>query len=283
MGRPVNSKYFGNTHTHSINVTAWTKYDTAGNAGFIAAQNSDRRFRCTTATGTDMCVLVNGAPAAAGEMSLQAFPIAGSGATATANLAIVSATVVNGGANFATGDTLTVYGGTLAPGANAAVLTVTGNANGAITTVSVTNEAAQNYLALPAMTDANVSATSGNGNISLTSFDLVAGVGSVVLDTAGTGYVAPVIVAFSGGGGSGASGTANIDGNGNITSVSLTANGSLYTSAPTVTFESEGNPLYIQRLSNKRVITFGNVAYPWLPKGVPATDTNATFVYLDTK
>jgi FtsP/CotA-like multicopper oxidase with cupredoxin domain len=56
---------------------------------------------------------------------------------------------------------------------------------------------------------------------------------NVAVTNGGTGYTNPV-VAITGGGGSGAAATATVDAGGVITAIALTANGSGYTSAPTV-------------------------------------------------
>jgi hypothetical protein len=59
---------------------------------------------------------------------------------------------------------------------------------------------------------------------------------SVTLTQQGTYTTAPTVV-FQGGGGSGATATANLDGSGHVTSVTITNGGSNYTSVPTVLFE----------------------------------------------
>lgn len=55
----------------------------------------------------------------------------------------------------------------------------------------------------------------------------------------GDGYTSAPVVAFSGGGGSGAAGTAVIS-NGRVTGVTITAPGTGYTSAPTISFTGGG-------------------------------------------
>ena len=62
-------------------------------------------------------------------------------------------------------------------------------------------------------------------------------VGAVNVTNGGSGYVAAPGVTFSGGGGSGAAGTAVLSG-GSVIGVSITNGGTGYTSAPTVTFSS---------------------------------------------
>jgi autotransporter-associated beta strand protein len=60
------------------------------------------------------------------------------------------------------------------------------------------------------------------------------------LSASGTGYIAPPVVVVSGGGGTGATATANIDANGNLTGINITNPGVGYTSAPTFTLEGGG-------------------------------------------
>lgn len=63
----------------------------------------------------------------------------------------------------------------------------------------------------------------------------------ITITAGGAGYSAATTVAFSGGGGTGATGAVTVAG-GAITGVTLTAGGSGYTAAPTVTFKDPGNP-----------------------------------------
>lgn len=75
----------------------------------------------------------------------------------------------------------------------------------------------------------NVSALTGGGK----------GVGSITVTDGGSGYTSPPTVSFSGGGGTGAAGTAVVVG-GVVRSVTITALGSGYTSVPTVSFTGGG-------------------------------------------
>jgi Protein of unknown function (DUF2589) len=65
-----------------------------------------------------------------------------------------------------------------------------------------------------------------------------AGVTSITVTTPGTGYVAPVNITATGGGGSGLTLSATIDGVGAITAITITDPGSGYTSAPTINIPS---------------------------------------------
>jgi hypothetical protein len=65
------------------------------------------------------------------------------------------------------------------------------------------------------------------------------GITGVAVTAGGTGYTSPPIVAFGGGGGSGAAATATIS-NGEVTAITLVSPGTGYTAAPTVTFTGGG-------------------------------------------
>ncbi len=63
----------------------------------------------------------------------------------------------------------------------------------------------------------------------------------IAITTGGAGYSAATTVSFSGGGGTGATGTVTVT-NGAVTDVKITAGGSGYTAAPTVIFADPGTP-----------------------------------------
>jgi len=67
-----------------------------------------------------------------------------------------------------------------------------------------------------------------------------AAITGVTVTAGGSGYTSPPTPTFTGGGGTGAAGTAQIDANGALTSVTLTNPGSGYASAPTVGFTGGG-------------------------------------------
>ena len=122
----------------------------------------------------------------------------GSGAAATCNLKAVSATVAGGGSGYQVGDYLTVVGGTYS---STASLYVSAVSAGAVTGVSVYFGGA--YSALPGNP---VSVTGGSG--SGAQFNLTWGVNAVTMATKGNQYTSAPTVSFTGGGGSGAAGTA---------------------------------------------------------------------------
>jgi len=95
----------------------------------------------------------------------------------------------------------------------------------------------------PASTDAGndyFRFTSG-GSATFTAVVASGAVTQVNVNAQGSGYPVPgtnrgeVIISFSGGGGSGATATATVNSSGNITGITVTNGGTLYTAAPTVT------------------------------------------------
>ena len=64
-------------------------------------------------------------------------------------------------------------------------------------------------------------------------------IAAITVTAAGSGYTAAPTLSFSGGGGSGATATAAIS-SGTVSSITITANGTSYTAAPTVTFSGGG-------------------------------------------
>lgn len=85
-------------------------------------------------------------------------------------------------------------------------------------------------------TRANATATVAAGKI--TSINLLGGVREVTIINAGSGYTSAPKVVFSGGGGSNATGFADLR-NGSVLQVNITNLGNDYTSAPTVTFGTQ--------------------------------------------
>src|SRR4029078_784002 len=128
-----------------------------------------------------------------------------------------------GGATLSLSNSTNSYTG--ATNINAGTLTV--SANNVIPSTSAVSLAAGAILNVNSLSD-----TIG----SLASTGIVA---SVTVSNGGSGYSSPPTVTFSGGGGSGATGTAIISG-GAVTGVSITNPGSGYTSVPSVAFSAPG-------------------------------------------
>jgi hypothetical protein len=150
----------------------------------------------------------------------------GGGATGTAVLGAVGVAVDTVGADYAVGDEITLAGGT---STEAIVLRVTEETGGAIDAVEIVD--AGRYTVLPANSVAQGSTTGiGTG----ADFVVTWGVFAVTVTGAGSGYSQGSPVTFSGGAGSGAAGTVNVNSLGAVQSVTITANGTGYTSLPTV-------------------------------------------------
>ncbi|WP_425500499.1 beta strand repeat-containing protein [Pedosphaera parvula] len=77
-------------------------------------------------------------------------------------------------------------------------------------------------------------------NVSSGTFEMSGYVSSISVGAGGTGYTTAPTVAFSGGGGSGATATATVA-SGVVTAVTITALGTGYTSAPTISFTGVGS------------------------------------------
>jgi hypothetical protein len=82
--------------------------------------------------------------------------------------------------------------------------------------------------------------SSGGTTATATAVITGTGVNSVTITNGGTGYASAPTVSFTGGGGTGAAGTATLDGSGHVNGVSITSAGTGYTSAPTVGFTGGG-------------------------------------------
>jgi hypothetical protein len=108
----------------------------------------------------------------------------------TIGMDVTSANVQAGGTGYASGNVLTIIGGTRT---TAATLTVTAVASGVITGVSVTNPGA-NYTALPA---GPVSVTGGSGTGA--TFTLGYGVDSVLVTSQGSGFLETPTATITGG------------------------------------------------------------------------------------
>jgi hypothetical protein len=135
-------------------------------------------------------------------------------ATASANMFLLTQTIVSGGTGYTVGDVLTIAGGTGTP----ATLTVSTVSSGVITGVTGTTSGL--YSATPTNP---VSVTGGSG--SGATFNLTYGVNTLTITNAGSGYIEQPTVTFSGGGGSGAAayavvgGTTTLRGLGNTFSI----------------------------------------------------------------
>ena len=163
-------------------------------------------------------------------------PISGTGFVGAVRMSVDVATIDVVGSNYFEGDILAISGGTVAPGGGPCLIEVlsTVATPGAIVTFKVISTGV--YSVLPgASSVATVISTSaapvGIGPIGVGArFNLTYKVGSVSITNGGTGY-SLVSVRITGGGGTGAFGTAVVTA-GVITSVTITDKGSGFTSLP---------------------------------------------------
>jgi hypothetical protein len=187
----------------------------------------------------------------------------GSGATALSIMQVLTATPVSGGSGYLIGDMIFVIGGTYTSFATFIVTAVIGST---VTAVSIVVSGAYT------VTPANPVLTSTSGGGSGATFNLTYTISSVSVTAGGTGYTNPPGVVFTGGGGTGAIGTAAVS-SGSVTSVSLTAGGSGYTSAPTISFFTGISLVYS---SSPTTITFNTLA---AGPGIAITSANGVITF----
>ena len=154
-------------------------------------------------------------------------PASGSGFSGSPLMSVDSVTVNVVGANYRTGDILTVVGGTNIQPARIEVLSTT-EAGGVLTFRILSTGV---YTSLPA-SNTNVATTDNSANGQFATLNLTYRVNNVVVNAGGTGY-GLVSVRISGGGGTGAFGNADVIG-GVIQSITITDQGSGFTSIPVV-------------------------------------------------
>jgi hypothetical protein len=124
MGRPINKKYIGDIANPGQQLAATAYFTGLGGTSqaWIASQHSLNTYTMVSACGayTDIVQLTDGGVAlqpGQANITVQPYGSTGSGATATANLGIGSATVVNAGTGttangYAPGQILSMNGGT---------------------------------------------------------------------------------------------------------------------------------------------------------------------------
>lgn len=290
MGRPINAQRFlGATAPHQIQATVWGTADSGSTAGYLAQQNSPRRFRTTTINGSSITTFVNGpGNLVAGTSFVKVFPLSGSAptvdATGSAKLKAVSLAVANGGANYQVGDTVTLVGGAFTAAAHTTVATL-GSGN-SIATLNAIAGGTEGYTALPANVLAIATSTnSANGHGAILSANF--GVESASVLTGGAGYT-----------------TAQFLVNGATTAPTFTqptvTNGVVATGAvtvltpgvvnvnPTVTIEeATGATEYVSTLTSMNYLnTFQGNQYRWLYRGQAVPSDYAALgvklAYLDT-
>ena len=220
---------------------------TKGGAAIVTTgtQSGVHRFRGTNETRND-CILVQRAVS----------PLSGSGFAGKALMSVDTITIANQGSFYVVGDILEISGGDVYPGGGKTKIEVLGvGAVGNILTFRVLSTGAY-WNTLPGATNVNATDNSAFGNGA--QFNLTYKVTNVYIDPANitlqSGY-SLVSVRITGGGGTGAFGTANIEG-GKITSIVVTDSGSGFTGIPTVEADL---PRFLIKTENYRTDYTGDV------------------------
>lgn len=152
----------------------------------------------------------------------------GAGATATACIGVASLNLTAQGTGYNRGATVTIG----APPAGGARATATAQVSGGrVTGLTLTNKGC-GYTSAPSVTIAPGFFGGGSGATATAA----AGLASVQVTAAGTGYTSSPTVAFNGGSLSGESATATLG----VRSVNVTSPGTGYTAAPSVAFSGGG-------------------------------------------
>jgi hypothetical protein len=287
MGRPINKKYLGAHASHQIQSTTWGTNDTEAIAGFLTKQNSTNRFRAATIHGSSLTTLANGTPTSAGYSSVKVFPVGTiptSQATATGNLKVINATIVNGGNVYHANDVLSLNGGVYE---NAATITVDSVfANSAINAFTLNTVANQGYTSLPSNI-AGVSTTdTSNANGTGAIFSINFGLESVNITDGGINYTEAKFTFPNAT--SSPSVTSTVT-NGVIqNSVVVTAPGIINSTPVTINIiGTTGTTEYVKNIqSSKKLITWSGNVYTWLPAGATPSSTwsseNVKLAFLDT-
>lgn len=260
MGRPLNKRNLGDPADPGSQVVLNIK----GGTSFILNQKGSSRFTADNdGSGSQgLVTLVNEHfPDENGEASIviRIGDNPGEEATATSTLKIVSAGLTNAGTSYLSSDNLTFSEGTFTEGAVITVTSVAGEPAGAILTFNVSTPGTYTVAA------PGGAASGGTGTGA--AFALSWGVGSVVIGVAGTGFVNPPIIQFSGGEGAGAAGTSTLE-NGNVGGVTVTSPGSEYSTSPTVSIVrtiTERSIEMVKVLHNRTARTFQGNSYKWSP------------------
>jgi hypothetical protein len=173
----------------------------------------------------------------------------GSGATATATTLdgiITGVTITAAGSGYTSLPAISFFGGgsyvdtavTITGGGGTGATATATILGGAISDVTVT-AAGTSYASLTSLANRIPPfQTNINDEISQSNAD-IAQIDIWMTTSGGSGYTSAPTVTFTGGGGSGAAGTANISG-GEVTSITMTNTGSGYSSAPSISYTGGG-------------------------------------------
>jgi len=256
MSHGLSKKWFDNTTNTGKQFIIHGNLSGTVGSGYINKQVGSRRYDSTIGSDTGRLALVGNETPALNEGFIKVYPFGagnvevGHGANLTAVMELDTATINVGGSGYEVGDTISVGNGT--------VITVsTVDGSGVILTFALTNRGS--FTTISSYTGVATSAVSSDGIDS--TFNLTFRLKDVTIVSGGVSYdVAP---------------TVTIDGNatitvtrtnGVITSKTVTAVGSGYTSIPVihVTANTEGAVYELAHKINRHVVvTFSGNTYKW--------------------
>jgi hypothetical protein len=173
--------------------------------------------------------------------SITTSPTSGTGFVGTVRMSVDTVTLSSVGANYYAGDILEISGGTVASGGSACFIEIlsTLTTPGSIVTFRIISTGVYSVLPGATAVATTISTSAAPPSIGAigagAKFNITYKVGSVSITNGGTGY-SLVSVRITGGGGTGAFGTAVVTG-GVITSVTITDKGAGFTSLPSFTVD----------------------------------------------
>ena len=195
----------------------------------------------------------------------------GTGATATAVLtsgAVTSVSITNPGNGYTTVPTIAFSGGTVSTAGT--VPTGTGNATHFVVSGITMLTAGTNFTTAPSLAFSGGTTTFTGTAPSATGNATHFVVSEVSVVSAGSQYANTPAVSFSGGGGTAAAATAIVGASRNISSVTVTTQGSGYSSVPTVTLEVPVSPISLTTATTNWLMPSGTLGSSVLVGGSPA-------------
>ena len=192
MGRPIKKAYIGNTSLSGQQIVgyAWVAGDSKARQSYVVSQKSTHSFVMKSTDGSGVkaggkVTLVNGPVTGAGygNISVTPYGAQGTGATATANLKVSTATVAVSGtgaitANYVPTETLKVTGGTYVGNyvANVTINSVTwGSAATVNAGVNYVANDVLNFAGAGYTSNASVKINTVNGTGAITSISIING------------------------------------------------------------------------------------------------------------
>jgi hypothetical protein len=230
------------------------------------------------------------------------FSSPGSGTTATgtaigSNGAITGITITNAGSGYSTLPTVIFFGGgryinttvDIRSGGNSTQTgigaTATCTLEAAAVKTSTVTAGGTGYASLRSLTDkataVSTAPISTDKAVAVSESSTISG---WLVDNGGSGYSSAPTVTFSGGGGSGATGTASVSG-GSVTSVSISSGGSGYSSAPSISYSGGGGSgaggSVILSGSTVSSVKLGNLPAAWEGAGYTLADATSVKTVVD--